>query len=63
LPVADVDLPEPVDAVCHPARFRRVLREALAIRQGRRTEYPGDAVGRARDTAELTAWAVASETS
>lgn len=47
----------------YPERFHRVLREALAIRHGDRTEYPDDPAGRARDTADLTAWVVASGTS
>jgi hypothetical protein len=47
----------------YPARFHRVLREALAIREGGRSEYPADAPARGRDTAELTAYVVAAGTS
>lgn len=50
----------------YPERFHRVLREALRIREDIRreqgTEYPDDRQDRGRDTAELTAYAVAEGT-
>ena len=47
----------------YPERFHRVLREALAIREGGRSEYPADAPARLRDTVDLTTHVVAAGTS
>ncbi|WP_426246650.1 aminoglycoside adenylyltransferase domain-containing protein [Nocardioides sp. LHG3406-4] len=46
----------------YPARFHRVLREALRIREGGADQYPGEAKSRARDTADFTAYVVAGGT-
>lgn len=42
----------------YPARFHRVLREALRIRHGGGNEYPDDDDRRGRDTADFTAHVV-----
>ncbi|MDO9455695.1 aminoglycoside adenylyltransferase domain-containing protein [Nocardioides sp.] len=46
----------------YDVRWRRVLREALRIREGGRDEYPGDPALRGRDVADLTAHVVAEGT-
>ncbi len=46
----------------YPARFHRVLREAMRIREGGPEEYADDVASRGCDTAEFTAYVVAAAT-